>query len=68
MIFLHVRVEILYVKYAKKNTLENVKLLFNIHLSNHRKDTTLEKLILTCKHSNEPSHNFLEYAKFNLIK
>ena len=41
---------------------------FNICLKNHRKDTKLKKLILTCKHLNELNHNFQHLADFTLIE
>ena len=39
-----------------------------IGLNNHRKDAQSQKSILSCKHFNEPNHNFQQHAQFTLVK
>ena len=46
---------------TQTTTREKSETTSNIRL-NHRKDVKSEKSILACKHFNEPSHNFQQYA------
>ena len=41
---------------------------FNIRLNNHRKDVSNLKALPVCVHIRKEEHNFIQHAKFTLIK